>query len=107
MFKIEFYVPQSHLEIVKDALFNSGAGQIGDYEKCCWQILGEGQFQPNSISNPFSGKRGELERLSEWKVEMICHEDRIKKALNALLGNHPYEEPAYNIVKIYDKSMFL
>ena len=107
MYKIEFYVPQSHLEPVKEALFNSGAGKIGDYEHCCWQVPGEGQFRPGAESNPFIGEKGELEKVLEWKVELVCSDEKIKDALSALLASHPYEEPAYNLIKIMDKTMFL
>lgn len=107
MYKIEFYVPSSHRDIVKKALFESGAGKIGDYEQCCWQIEGSGQFYPLAESTPFLGEKGELEALPEWKVELVCEDSFIKKAVSALLQSHPYEEPAYNITKILDKSMFL
>lgn len=107
MYKIEFYVPFSHREIVKKALFTSGAGKIGNYEQCCWQIEGSGQFFPCSESHPHIGEKGELEILKEWKVEMVCDDEHIKKAVIALIKSHPYEEPAYNIVKNLDKSVFL
>ncbi len=107
MYKIEFYVPENYLEVVKDALFDNGAGIIGDYEKCCWQIEGRGQFQPGNNSNPHIGEIGELEILKEWKVEMVCSVQNIKTALAAFLEAHPYEEPAYNIVEFLDKNMFL
>ena len=107
MYKIEFYVPHTHVESVKEALFETGAGKIGDYDCCCWQIEGQGQFRPLSGSDPHVGKVGKLEILKEWKVEMVCDGNLIKKALKALIMAHPYEEPAYNIVKIPDKSAFL
>jgi len=107
MYKIEFYVPYTHLEKVKDALFNARAGKIGHYDHCCWQTEGSGQFRPGAASNPFLGEKGKLETLIEWKVELVCSDDNIDNALSALLESHPYEEPAYNIVKIYDKNMFL
>jgi hypothetical protein len=107
MYKIEFYVPETHLEIVKEAMFEKGAGKIGLYDSCCWQIKGSGQFRPGLESHPHIGSRGTLEKLDEWKVEMVCSDDHIKQVYSALMASHPYEEPAYNIVKILDKSMFL
>ncbi len=107
MYKLEFYVPETHLEIVKNALFNCGAGKIGDYEQCCWQIEGEGQFRPVKGSNPHIGDPGKLEKLKEWKVEMVCSDPVMNTARDVLLETHPYEEPAYNIIKINDKAMFL
>ncbi len=107
MYKIEFYVPETHLEIVKEALFNNGAGKIGLYDSCCWQIQGQGQFRPGPDSHPHTGSRDKLEKLAEWKVEMVCCDENIQKVYSALMETHPYEEPAYNIVKILDKSVFL
>ncbi|GGL93457.1 NGG1p interacting factor NIF3 [Pseudomonas asuensis] len=97
MFKLCFYVPESHLESVKAAVFTAGGGQIGNYEACCWQVLGEGQFRPCAGSNPFLGQVGELERVSEWKVELVVADEHIKPAVAALRKAHPYETPAYEV----------
>ena len=61
MFKLCFFVPESHVEQVKNAVFAAGAGRIGDYEHCAWQVLGQGQFRPLAGSNPFIGQQGALE----------------------------------------------
>lgn len=100
MYKLCFYVPASHLERVKNALFDQGAGRFNHYDRCCWQTLGEGQFRPLPDSRPFLGATGKLEKVAEYKVEMICSDRLIKTALETLLGIHPYEEPAYEIYKI-------
>ena len=107
MYKIEFYVPDSYLDTVKNALFEAGAGKIGEYDHCCWQVEGVGQFRPSADSNPHIGEKGTLERLPEWKVELVCDDNFVKMSVNALIESHPYEEPAYNIMKILDKDMFL
>jgi hypothetical protein len=93
--KLEFYVPEEHLESVKDAIFATGAGKLGDYDCCCWETNGNGQFRPCEGSKPFIGKQGIIEKVSEIKVEMICREDKIEKAITALKKSHPYETPAY------------
>ena len=77
MYKIEFYIPESHLEQVKKAMFDAGAGKLENYDLCCWQT------------------RGNAEKDTEWKVEMVCADDCIEQAINALKENHPYETPAY------------
>jgi len=107
MYKINFYVPAEHLEKVKNAMFAMGAGKIGNYEKCCWQVKGQGQFKPSVNSNPFIGEKGKTERIDEYKVEMVCEDKDMKKVINALLETHPYEEPAYDIVKIMTKNDFI
>lgn len=98
MYKICFYVPESHLEQVKIAVFNAGAGRIGDYDSCCWQVLGQGQFRPLVGSKPFMGQHGAVEVVAEYRVEMVCEPQFIKAAVAALLASHPYEEPAWDVV---------
>ena len=100
MYKLSFYVPESHLEVVKNALFAKGAGQYKAYDQCCWQVRGEGQFRPLADSRPHLGKTGQLEKVDEYKVEMICSDTILKAVVQTLRRVHPYEEPAYEIYKI-------
>lgn len=97
MYKLTFFVPESHLETVKAAVFATGAGRIGDYDSCCWQSLGQGQFRPLAGSQPFLGRQGEVERVAEYRVELVCADDLIRPAISALRAAHPYEEPAYDV----------
>lgn len=107
MIKICFFVPSSHVEAVKQAMFNAGAGKIGDYDSCCWQTLGTGQFRPLSGSQPFIGEAGgEIETVEEYKVEMVCERDKLQAALNAMRQAHPYEEPAYDLIALLDPQAF-
>ena len=100
MYQLIFYVPESHLEIVKSALFKAGAGRIGDYDCCAWQTLGTGQFRPLEASAPFIGAVNQLESLAEYKVEMVCEAQQIKPVLQALLAAHPYQTPAYSVLEM-------
>lgn len=100
MYKICFYVPASHLEKVKKAMFTQGAGKIGHYSCCAWQTLGEGQFMPLSGSHAYIGEEDKLEKLEEYKVEMVCESNLIEKTINALKTAHPYEEPAYQVIRL-------
>ena len=102
MHKLCFYVPESHLESVKTAVFKTGAGAIGDYEHCCWQVLGQGQFKPLPGSRPFIGEQDTLEIVAEYKVELVCSDKLIQSAVNALKAAHPYEEPAYDVWRLAD-----
>lgn len=95
MFKIVYYVPLSHLELTKQALFNAGAGCCGQYEHVCWQSKGEGQFRPLPGSRPFLGKTNCIETVVEYRVELLCCIDKISAAIEALVEAHPYEQPAY------------
>jgi len=90
-----FYVPSEHAEDVKQAVFEAGGGQIGDYDCCCWQTTGQGQFRPLEGSNPFIGETGTVEHVEEIRVELVCAEDRLEPVLKALTDSHPYETPAY------------
>ncbi len=100
MHKLTLYVPQSHLETVKDALFAAGAGRYGAYDRCCWQVLGQGQFRPLAGSKPYLGAEGVEEHVAEVRVEMLCEDDRVDAAAAALRAAHPYEEPAFDFVRI-------
>ncbi len=100
MYKIATYIPSDHLEKVKQAMFEQGAGRLGNYDHCCWQILGQGQFRPLLKSNPTLGQKGRLETVEEYLVEMICDEKVLKPVINALKQAHPYEEPAYAVVRL-------
>lgn len=97
VYKLCFYVPASHLEEVKQAVFAAGAGRIGHYDSCAFQVAGEGQFRPLRGSQPFIGQQGEIERVAEFRVEMICQESCLPDALAALRQAHPYEEPAIDL----------
>lgn len=102
MYQIIFYVPETHLESVKAALFEAGAGKIGDYDSCAWQTLGQGQFRPLEGSAPYIGQTGQVEQVTEYKVELVCEEGVLKTAIAAMLAAHPYEEPAYSVWPLLD-----
>ena len=100
MFKISFYVPESHLEIVKNAMFEKGAGRVGLYDHCAWQTLGTGQFRPLPGSHPTIGTQNRTEKVEEYLVEMVCEEQHLKDVLAVFMKTHPYETPAYAFWKI-------
>lgn len=100
MYKLCFYVPVSHVEAVKAAIFAAGAGRVGNYDSCAWQVLGEGQFRPLAGSNPFIGATGKSETVAEYKVETVCEDAVICAVVAALRAAHPYEEPAYQVWRL-------
>ncbi len=102
MYKLNYFVPSKDKEKTKQALFDIGVGKIGDYECCSWESLGMGQFKPIGNANPYIGMINELERVQEYKVELICADDLICKAIKTLKETHPYEEVAYEVFKIED-----
>jgi len=102
MYKFAFFVPESHLETVKDAVFATGAGRIGDYDQCCWQAEGQGQFRALDGADPHIGAVGVLETVNEFRVELVCTDALIKAAVAAMKLAHPYEEPAYDVWQLAD-----
>ncbi|MBO0365943.1 NGG1p interacting factor NIF3 [Pseudomonas putida] len=102
MYKLAFFVPASHVEVVKVAVFAAGGGRIGGYEHCAWQTLGQGQFRPMAGSQPFLGQAGEVEQVEEWKVELVVADELIQQVVTALKHSHPYETPAYEVWPLAD-----
>lgn len=100
MYKLCVYIPTDHLDHVKTALFAAGAGKIGDYDSCCWQTPGQGQFRPLEGSQPFIGQQGAVETVEEYKVEMVVADALIEPVIAALKQAHPYEEPAYDVWRL-------
>lgn len=102
MYKFIFFVPDSHVESVKEAIFAVDGGKLGDYSHCSWQTLGTGQFKPLKGSNPYSGTIEELQVVQEWRVELVVEEQNIQAAVNAMKEAHPYEMPAYDVINLED-----
>ena len=100
MYKLTVFIPETHLEEVKGALFAAGAGCYANYDCCSWQVLGQGQFRPLPGSQPYLGATGKLELVAEYRVEMIVPEAVAAGVLVALRAAHPYEEPAYDLVRV-------
>ncbi len=83
-------------------MFDSGAGKIGNYDSCSFELLGKGQFRPLEGSDAFIGSVGEVELVDEYRVEMVCEDRYLRDVILALKSAHPYEEPAYDIFKVVD-----
>ena len=100
MFSLSYYIPADDHERVKQALFEKGAGKIGQYDQCCWEVKGNGQFCARQGSQPSIGQIDQLVQLEEFKVEMVCSDDKIRDVIQTLLKEHPYEQPAYRVSQI-------
>ena len=100
MYKLNFFVPAEEKERVKNALFEIGAGRYDNYDHCSFESPGTGQFRPVKNANPYLGKLGKTEYVREYKVEMICRDELIEKAVETLKKVHPYEEVAYEVFKM-------
>lgn len=102
MYKLTVFIPDEALDQVKTALFAAGAGKIGNYEQCCWQVKGVGQFKPLVGSTPHIGVQDSLETVDEWRVEMVVNESLIVDVIDALKQSHPYETPAFDVIAVLE-----
>lgn len=100
LLKLAVYVPASHADAVRDALFAAGCGEIGNYGSCSYNVDGFGTFKANEGCNPFCGNIGELHRENETRIETIMPSYIKGRVIKALLNAHPYEEPAYDIYPV-------
>ncbi|PLS01175.1 Nif3-like dinuclear metal center hexameric protein [Neobacillus cucumis] len=105
--KLVVYVPSSHAEEMRQALGNAGAGSIGEYSHCSFSSNGTGRFLPGEHSTPYIGKPGKLEEVDEVRVETIVPEPILKKTITAMIKAHPYEEVAYDVYPVENKSDIL
>ena len=107
LFKLEVYVPKDFSEIVRNKLFEAGAGNIGFYDECSFSILGNGTFKPMEGSNPFSGKKDIREKLPEEVISVIFEKYKKNQILDAMKLAHPYEEVAYQIIQLENENHFI
>src|SRR5271166_2606225 len=91
------YVPRENAEAVQEAVFEAGAGQIGDYSHCSWSVSGIGQFLPHEGASPAVGSIGTVERVAEDRFEVVAPARARAAVLAAVRAAHPYEEPAFDI----------
>jgi dinuclear metal center YbgI/SA1388 family protein len=100
LLKLITYVPILHSYKVREALFEAGAGQIGNYDACSFNIQGEGTFRANDKAKPYVGDINQLHAEPETRIEVILPEYLKYKVLEALLKTHPYQEPAYDFIQL-------
>ncbi|WP_159951264.1 Nif3-like dinuclear metal center hexameric protein [Polaribacter septentrionalilitoris] len=96
--KLTTYVPVDNGAAVRNSLFEAGAGNIGKYDNCSFNTMGDGTFRGNENSNPTLGEKGENHTEKEVQISVIFESKNESTILNALHKNHPYEEIAYEIV---------
>lgn len=102
LFKLVVFVPHTHIEQVRVALCSAGAGKIGNkYDQCTFMTSGIGTFRPLTGAKPFKGKKGQLERVGEARLETIVAQKDLKKVINAMKKTHPYEEVAYDLYALH------
>lgn len=106
--KLYTYVPLTHIDKVRDALFEAGAGQIAKYSECSFNTPGTGTFRAAADANPAIGQAGgPREQVEEMKLEVLLEQHTESRVLKALFTNHPYEEVAYELVAIQNSNQEL
>jgi hypothetical protein len=98
--KLVVFVPTDSLEQVRDAIFEAGAGTIGDYERCCWYTEGTGTFLAREGADPTIGQVGKEERVPEFRLETLFPDEAHEAVVAALRRAHPYEEPAFDVLQV-------
>lgn len=98
LYKLEIYVPESHFEAVRTALWSVDAGHIGRYDHCLSWSRTFGCWRPLEGTNPYDGVEGELSEAEEIKIEVCCRAETLKETLRAVRAAHPYEEPVINVL---------
>jgi dinuclear metal center YbgI/SA1388 family protein len=98
--KLVTFAPKERADTIREALFNAGAGNIGNYSHCSYSIEGTGTFLAKENTNPYIGKIGELHIEKEERIEVVFSSFQQNQIITALLQSHPYEEVAYDIYTI-------
>jgi hypothetical protein len=101
--KLVVFAPQTHADVVREAMFTAGAGRVGNYDECSFNVQGEGTFRGNAETKPYIGKQGERHTESEQMIEVLLPKNAVASVLKAVSAVHPYEEVAYNVIPLMNK----
>lgn len=97
IYKLVVFVPETHIEQVREAVTGAGAGWIGNYSDCTFLVNGTGTFKAAEGCNPFLGKPGLLEKAAEVRLETVMRQNQVNRVVRSMIKAHPYEEVAYDI----------
>ena len=103
LYKVVTYVPQASAEVVRQAMWATGAGTIGAYDCCSYASEGYGTFKASEGCNPFVGEIDKLHTEPELRIEVITPKDKINRVVAAIHSAHPYEEPAIDVVPLVNE----
>lgn len=104
LYKLVVFIPEGHTEQVSKAMTSAGAGWIGNYSDCTFLVEGIGTFKALEGSRPFIGQIGKVEKTREVRLETIIRENQVNKVVKAMLKAHPYEEVAYDLYPLANKT---
>ncbi len=95
--KIVVFVPETHTDVVREAMGKAGAGKIGNYTYCSFSSKGIGRFKPEQGANPHIGEVGKFEEVEEERIETVCARENIDAVIKAMKEVHPYDEVAFDV----------
>lgn len=104
--RLVVFVPTTHTDVVRQAMGEAGAGQIGNYSFCSFSVKGIGRFKPGDQANPAMGERGTINTVEEERIEMTCATEKIKDIITAIKRVHPYEEVPIDVYPVMDITEF-
>lgn len=102
--KIIVFTPESHLTSLRKAMAQAGAGVIGNYHECSFELRGNGTFKPNSNARPYVGEADQFETVAEVRLEMIARQRDLSRILKTIYASHPYEEPAVDVYPLLNSA---
>lgn len=105
-YKLNVFVPESHAELLRKAMAEAGAGQLGNYDSCSFSCHGEGRFRALDGANPFVGNKDEVHMEPEVCQEYLVEAYKKDRIINAMIAAHPYEEPAYDLIHLANESKY-
>lgn len=100
VYKIVVICPDTHADVVRDAIGKAGAGKIGNYDYCSFSVKGTTRFRPLAGSEPSEGEIGQLVEIEEERIETVCQKEKLKAVIEAIHMVHPYEEPAIDVYPV-------
>ena len=104
--KVVVFVPNHHADAVRNAMFDAGAGRVGDYKEASFNIHGKGTYKPMEGANPFEGSVGERSEVDEVRIEVLVSKHIVNSVVHAMKKAHPYEEVAYEIYAVENENPY-
>lgn len=95
--KIVVFVPETHTDMVREAMGKAGAGEIGNYSHCSFSSKGIGRFKPEDGANPHIGEVGKFEEVVEERIETVCSREKLQEVISAIKEVHPYDEVVLDV----------
>ncbi|TGB04281.1 Nif3-like dinuclear metal center hexameric protein [Halobacillus salinus] len=105
--KLVVFVPEGNAESLRDAISEAGAGYIGNYSHCTYELSGRGTFMPREGTDPHIGEQNKLEKVDEKRIETIVPKSKLDSVLQAMHSTHPYEEVAYDLYPLINEGEIL